>query len=74
MIIVAISFYGSFLNARKKKACFIMWITSGLLWGLVDLVEGKFWRLTLDMVQVSFSIYGFLKWGQKNIVETNLKH
>lgn len=51
-----------------------MWITSGLLWGLVDLIEGKFWRFTLDMVQVSFSIYGFLKWGQKNIVETNLKH
>lgn len=74
MIIVAISFYGSFLNARKKRACFIMWITSGLLWGLVDLVEGKFWRLTLDMVQVSFSIYGFLKWKQKNTAETNLKH
>lgn len=71
MIIVAISFYGSFLNARKKRACFIMWITSGLLWALVDLVEGKFWRLTLDMVQVSFSIYGFLKWGQKNNTKLN---
>lgn len=66
MIIVAISFYGSFLNARKKRGCFIMWITSGLLWGVVDLLAGKYWRLLLDMVQVGFSIYGFINWKRKS--------
>lgn len=74
MFIVAISFYGSFLNARKKKGCFIMWITSGLLWGVVDFLAGKFWRLSLDLVQVGFSIYGFINWTRESRQKSCIKN
>lgn len=48
-----------------------MWITSGLLWGIVDLVGGKYWRMLLDLVQVSFSIYGFINWKRKSETKIN---
>lgn len=70
-IIVAISFYGSFLNARKKRGCFVMWITSGLLWAIVDVLAAKYWRMLLDLVQVSFSIYGLWNWKRKEVNTKN---
>lgn len=70
-LIVAISFYGSFLNARKKRGCFVMWITSGLLWAIVDVLAAKYWRMLLDLVQVIFSIYGLWNWKRKEVNTKN---
>ncbi len=48
-----------------------MWITSGLLWAIVDVLAAKYWRMLLDLVQVSFSIYGLWNWKRKEVNTKN---
>lgn len=48
-----------------------MWITSGLLWAIVDVLAAKYWRMLLDLVQVGFSIYGLWNWKRKEVNAKN---
>lgn len=57
---------GSFLNAKKKIACFYIWSMSEILWMILDLSKGVYGRAFLDFTSLVFAIYGIYEWGKSN--------
>lgn len=64
-IAVIVCLTGSFLNARKIKFCFILWIIGNALWILYDFITGLYSRMFLDIVQLCISAYGMKKWNEE---------
>lgn len=59
-----LSLFGSYLNCKKKKICFILWIICNVFWLLFDLKASVYSRVILDLVQTGFSIYGLMEWSK----------
>lgn len=61
-LLTTISLTGSFLNARKKIACFYLWVIGEVCWLSLDLSQGVFGRAFLDLTQLIFALYGIYEW------------
>ena len=64
-VLTMISLFGNYLNCRKKKICFILWIICNIGWICVDVNNGAYSRMLLDAVQIGFSFYGYKNWGKQ---------
>ncbi len=58
------SLIGNYLNCRRKKICFIIWIAVNIGWLWYDLSTRVFSRAVLDSVQVLFSAFGYQQWAR----------
>lgn len=63
-ILTIASLIGNYLNCRKKKICFILWIVCNIGWMCVDLNAGSYSRMLLNAVQIGFNIYGYKHWAK----------
>ena len=61
--LTAVSLFGNYLNCRKKRICFLLWICCNIGWAAIDITTGSYSRAILDVVQIGFSVYGFREWG-----------
>ena len=64
-IITIGSLIGTWLNAKKKRFCFIIWIVCNIAWMIYDITYITYSRAVLDIVQTAFSVYGFIEWGKE---------
>lgn len=71
-ILTAISLFGNYLNCKKYKVCFLLWIGCNIGWATIDIMAGAYSRALLDIVQIGFSIYGYKKWSKDG--QTNKRH
>lgn len=53
---------GNYLNCKKKKICFIIWAVCNVGWFFVDLNNGAYSRMMLNVVQIGFNLYGLKQW------------
>lgn len=60
--LTAISLTGSFLNAKKKIACFYLWAIGEVFWFTLDIMRGTYGRAFLDFTQFCFALYGIHEW------------
>lgn len=65
-ILTVISLVGNYLNCRKIRICFIIWILCNIGWMIYDLHGRIYSRALLDLVQTAFSIYGYISWGKRD--------
>lgn len=64
--LTAISLAGSFLNAKKKIACFYLWGIGEIFWFILDIYNGVYGRATLDFVSLCMAIYGLIEWRKND--------
>jgi len=62
-ILTAISLFGNWLNCRKIRYGFIVWLFVNTGWFIFDVYNGIYGRAVLDMVQNGFCVYGLIKWS-----------
>lgn len=62
-ILTIISLVGSYLNCKKMRICFMLWIVCNIGWIYVDFCNKAYSRMALDAVQIFFSVYGFMNWA-----------
>ena len=55
---------GNYLNCKKKKICFIIWAICNVGWFFVDLDNGAYSRMMLNVVQIGFNVYGLKQWTE----------
>jgi len=60
--LTAISLAGSFLNAKKKIACFYLWTIGEVFWLILDIRKGVFGRAFLDLTEFLFALFGIYEW------------
>lgn len=65
-VLTAVSLIGSFLNAKKKVACFYLWAIGEIFWFALDMVNHTYGRAFLDLTQLAFAIYGIKEWSEKH--------
>lgn len=65
-IFTAISLIGNFLNCRKIRFGFLVWVVCNTCWLVYDIVSHIYSRAVLDIVQTGFAIYGYIEWGKPN--------
>lgn len=53
---------GNYLNCKREKICFIIWAICNIGWFIVDLTNGAYSRMVLDVVQIGFNYYGLRQW------------
>ena len=63
--LTAVSLFGNFLNCRRKRVCFLLWIFCNIGWAIIDIAAASYSRAILDIVQIAFSLYGYREWGIK---------
>lgn len=63
-VLTIISLVGNYLNCRKLRICFVLWIICNVGWIYVDFNSGAYSRMILDAVQIGFSFYGYRNWGK----------
>ena len=68
-ILAGISLFGSFLNAKKKIACFYLWGIGEIFWFILDIHNGVYGRATLDLVSLCMAVYGIIEWNRDRKTE-----
>lgn len=63
-ILTAVSLFGNYLNCRKVRCCFVIWIACNMGWMIIDITSGSYSRAVLDIVQTFFAIYGYKEWAR----------
>ncbi len=56
---------GTFLNCKKIRICFIIWLFCNIGWLILDIDQENYGRALLDFVQFLTAIWGFIEWGKK---------
>ena len=64
-ILAGVSLFGSFLNAKKKIACFYLWGIGEIFWFILDINNGAYGRATLDLVSLCMAVYGIWEWRKQ---------
>jgi nicotinamide riboside transporter PnuC len=61
---VLLSLIGYYLNAKKNKWCFIIWVICSVGWISVSVLNHE-WALTANFsMYLCFEIYGFIQWNK----------
>ena len=65
-ILTALSLAGSFLNVKKKVACFYLWAIGEVFWFILDVNNHVYGRAFLDFTQLAFALWGIKEWKGKD--------
>ena len=68
-LFTGISLFGNYLNCRKMRCCFLIWIVCNICWFFFDMFNVLYSRAVLDIVQTGFAVYGYIEWGKTDEVE-----
>lgn len=68
-ILTAVSLTGSFLNVKKKVACFYLWAIGEILWLTLDILNSTYGRAFLDLTQLAFALWGIKEWSEEKNVK-----
>ena len=55
-----------YLVGNKKRVCFIFFLISGLLWGVIAIRTGLYGLLLEAIPLAVLNIIAYKKWGKKN--------
>lgn len=58
--------YGSWLNAKGRKICFIVWSLCIIYWFFRDIQLEMYSRAISCIVSLGINIYGYINWSKKN--------
>jgi nicotinamide riboside transporter PnuC len=61
--------YGRWLNARGRRACFIIWSICTLYWAVRDFRLGLYSQAIFCLFSVALNAYGYVKWKRIKIDE-----
>jgi len=54
--------YGAWLNAKKRRACFIVWSCCITYWAIRDIHLGLYSQSIFCLISLGINIYGYIKW------------
>ena len=65
LLLVFFSLLATYLNVRKKKVCFKIWLVTNTLWAIYDVYKGAYWQALLFIAYVGLAIYGMIRWKEE---------
>jgi nicotinamide riboside transporter PnuC len=61
-IITAFSLLGVYLNIKKKRICFVVWLFTNTSWAIIDFCMGIYPQSALFAVYALLSVWGLIAW------------
>lgn len=62
-IVSLFSLLATWMNVRKMRICFALWICTNTTWAIVDALAGCWPRFVLDVAYVWLAVEGFWRWS-----------
>jgi nicotinamide riboside transporter PnuC len=62
--LAALSLLGVWLNIRKDRRCFALWVGTNATWAVVDLRAGLPAQALLMSVYAAMAVWGWLAWSR----------
>jgi len=60
------SLVATYLNVKKKRVCFKIWLGTNTCWAIYDFSIGAVWQGCLFVVYVGLAIYGIWNWRKQS--------
>ncbi len=60
-----LSITGTVFNIKKKILCFYLWGIGEFFWIALDLSNGQYGRVFLDVVHLGMAVWGIYSWGKE---------
>lgn len=60
--LAAVSLLATFLNARRRRVCFVLWLGTNAAWAAIDLAHGLPAQAALHAAYFVLAIYGLWSW------------
>lgn len=61
-VVAAAALFATWLNIRKDKRCFYIWIATNFFWASYDLAYGMYAQSLLFSVYTALAILGVMSW------------
>ena len=61
-----LSLLGAFLNARKKRICWTIWLVSNVVWVIYGLYKPAPSVIALNITFACVNVYGLINWRKNN--------
>ncbi len=59
----AVALAGVWLNIKKRRACFALWMFSNASWMCIDYVKGIYAQAALNYIYLLLAMYGLFEWS-----------
>lgn len=61
-IIMTLALYGTWLNIKKNRKCFYIWLGTNGFWAIYDFNLGLYAQGLLFAIYFALALYGILEW------------
>jgi len=65
-IIMLLSLTGTWLNIKKKTACFVIWTFTNASWAIYDFSIGAYAQSALFTIYTGLALYGIYEWRKSD--------
>jgi nicotinamide riboside transporter PnuC len=65
-LITSLSLLGTYLNIKKNKLCFIIWIVTNVSFAIINMYIDMYSQSAVFIIFAILSIYGYLKWKEED--------
>lgn len=75
-IIIAIGLIGAYLNLKKKRSGFFLWIVADIYLAIYNLCIEEYPQSVLMTVYLGLALWGFFKWTKQDVekeINTSIK-
>lgn len=71
VILTIVSLLGYYLNCKRIRICFILWIMCNIGLMYMDFCANSYDRMVFNIAQIGIGLFGFINWGKRK--RTNKK-
>ncbi len=64
-LIAAASLFATWLNIRKMRACFLIWLGTNIAWAIYDFAHGLPAQGSLMVVYAALAAWGWFAWRDR---------
>ncbi len=64
-LLAGVSLVGILLNIKKRRACFVVWIFTNVIWMIVDWQAGLVAQSVVFMAYTGLAVWGLWEWRRK---------
>jgi hypothetical protein len=70
-ICTAVSLAGAWLNVKKVKWCFVLWLFSNAFWTVYDIYKQAYPQAVIFGIYFLTAVWGIREWFKKDAKNTN---
>ena len=64
-LVASASLFATWLNIRRVRACFLIWLLTNMTWAAYDFAHGLPAQGCLMLTYAALAVWGWVAWGRR---------